>query len=278
MMISAKEDLDNIRNLIKSRCGIWLAETKMNFLTIRLAHRLKVTGMETPKDYCYYLKYDPGGDEELNQLIDAVTVNETYFFRDLDQLSDFSEEIVPAMMKNKREWDSIRIWSAGCSTGEEPYTLAMLLLEHSQKIDASRISIIASDISDTVLRAAREGIYDDYSVRYVSPWLLLKYFDKDRDGRYVLKETVKTVVKFAHINLMDPFATGRVKEMDCIFCRNVILYFDDDDKEKCTQYLYRGMNKGGHLVLGRAESLGRISNLFDVVRLKRTTVYGKSGS
>jgi chemotaxis protein methyltransferase CheR len=178
-------------------------------------------------------------------------------------------------MQHKRGWDPIKIWSAGCSTGEEPYTLAMLLLEHPLTIDSSRINIIASDISNTVLRSAREAQYDDYSVRYVPPHYLLKYFDKNSKGKYTLHEKIKGLVKFARINLMDPFATGRIKDIDCIFCRNVILYFDDEDKDKATQYLYRTLTNGGRLVLGRAESLGRISNLFGVLRQKRTTVYSK---
>lgn len=146
-------------------------------------------------------------------------------------------------------------------------------MEHPLKISPSMINILGSDINHAVLRSAREGFYSDYSVRHLPPYYLLKYFDKNPDGTYVLKEQVKQLIKFAHINFMDSFATGRIRDIDCIFCRNVIIYFDDEDKGRCINNLYRSLTKGGYLFLGHSESLGRISNLFEVVRLKQTIAY-----
>ena len=275
MIELAKDDFETIRDIIRERSGIWISETRVNFLKYRLSTRLKANNMEVAKDYYYFLKYDPGGDKELENLIDEVTIKESYFFREQDQLQDFSQQIVPRLLTQKKEDTPIWIWSAGCSTGEEPYTLAMLLMEHPLKIEPSRINILAADISYSALRLAREGTYDDYSVRYVPPLTLLKYFDKNRDERYAVKDRVKEVVRFAHVNLVDPMSTSRMREMDCVFCRNVIIYFDDRDKKKSVEYMYRSLHRGGYLFLGHAESLSRVSSLFEVARLKKTVVYRK---
>lgn len=267
------EDFRMIRDLIKERCGIWLADAKTNFLSSRLNHRFEATNTDNMKDYFLYLKFDPNGGKELDDLVDAVTVNETYFFREHAQLEDFSNEAVPKLLSQKQPGSPLAIWSAGCATGEEPYTIAMMLLEHPLKLPAPMINVLGADINRGVLGAARAGRYDSYSVRHVPPHYLLKYFDKLPDGRYAVKEQVKQLVKFAQINFMDPFSTGRMRELDGIFCRNVIIYFDDRDKGRCIDNLSRSLTRGGYLFLGHAESLSRASSLFDVVRFKQTVAY-----
>jgi len=271
----SKEDFRMIRDLIKERCGIWLSDAKTNFLSMRLTHRLKATNMDSVKDYFFYLKYDPNGGKELDDLVDAVTVNETYFFRENGQLEDFSNDLAPKILENKQRGAPLSIWSAGCSSGEEPYTIAMMLLEHRLKLETSMINVIGSDIKRSILGAARAGHYDDYSVRHVPPHYLLKYFDKATDGRHTVKERVKQLVTFVHINFMDPFSTGRMRDIDAIFCRNVMIYFDDKDKGRCMENLRRSLAKGGHLFLGHAEILSRTSLPFDVVRLKQSVAYRK---
>jgi len=273
----SKKNFNSIRYIIKGKSGIWLGDTKINFLESRLTRRFKATSMETVKDYYYYLKYDSDGEKELEALIDAVTINETCFFREKDQLDDFIDVIFPRLLDRAKASGPLTIWSAGCSTGEEPYTLAMLLMEHFGVGRDYRINILASDISRTVLHSAREGIYDDYSIRYVPNHYLAKYFDKIGEGKYAIKALIKQMVSFARINLMNSFATGRIRNMDCIFCRNVIIYFDDEDKEICMDHLYRSFNKEGYLFLGHSESMNRISNLFEVVRLNQTLAYRKPG-
>jgi chemotaxis protein methyltransferase CheR len=270
------EEFRFVRDRTKERSGIWLSEIKVNFLSIRLSHRLKAMNIDSVKDYCFYLKYDPGRGEELDELVDATTVNETYFFRENAQLEDFNNEVVPRILEQNKNSGTISIWSAGCSTGEEPYTLAMLLLEHPLRIDPSRITILGSDINRNILNAAREGLYDSYSLRHTPPLYLLKYFEKKSDGRYQVSEDVKRLVRFAHINFMDSLATGRVRDIDASFCRNVIIYFDDVDKGRCIDNLRRSLTNGGYLLLGHSESLSRSSSLLDVVRLKQTVAYRKS--
>lgn len=263
------EDSRPIRELIKEKSGIWLSDAKTVFLESRLASRFKATNMDNAKDYFLYLKHDSNGRRELDCLVDAVTVNETYFFRENTQLEDFCNEVVPELLG--RNGGILSIWSAGCSSGEEPYTLAMMLLEHN--IDATRINVIGSDINRNILHFAREGCYDGYSVRHVPSHYLLKYFDKTPDGRYCVKERVKQLVKFANVNFIDPFSTGRMKDIGCIFCRNVIIYFDEKDKGRCIDNLRRSLIKGGYLFLGHSELLSRSSSLFDVVRIGETIAY-----
>lgn len=274
-MALSKEDFDCIRNLIKEHSGIWLSDMKMTFLETRLSSRLKETNMDTVKDYFYYLKYDPQRENELERLIDAVAIKETYFFRDEEQLEDFSQQIVPELLKKKAAGQPLMVWSAACATGEEPYTLAMLLLEHPAKIHPSRINILASDISPTALQAAREGIYDTYSLRHAAGYHREKYFEGNSNGKYQVKDQVKHLVRFANINIINSLNTGRIQHIDCIFCSNVLIYFDDQDKGNCLNNFYQALKKGGYLLTSQVESLSRLSHLFEMVRLKKTTAYRK---
>ncbi len=267
------EDFNNIRNAIKARSGIRLADSKMNFLHRRLIQRCRAVNMETARDYYYYLKYDPAGDNELDNLIDAVAINETYFFREEDQLEDFSREAVPSLLERRKGLAPLTIWSAGCSTGEEAYTLAIMILEHPLRARFPKVRITASDISQKALYAAREATYDEYSVRYIPKNLLAKYFEPVGNGMYMVRDQVKQMVNFARINLLEPLAVNRLGNIDCIFCRNLLIYFDDSDKARCAGNLYQSLGKGGYLFLGHSESLARISDLFEIVRLEHSVVY-----
>ena len=273
----SQEDFESMRTIIKDRSGIFLGDTKINFLGSKLSQRMKETDSESVKDYYYYLKYDGKGSAELDILIESVAIGETFFFRHIEQLADFSERVAPEIVDRRKMASNVSIWSAGCSTGEEAYTLAILLLESDSKIQPSAINILASDINASALQSAREGIYDNYSVRNVPSALLEKYFDRKAKDRFMLKPEIKSLVRFASINLMDYRSTGRVRSMDCIFCRNVMIYFDDRDKSRCAEHLYESMSADGYLFLGYSESLGRISNLFEPMKLKETIVYRKAG-
>ncbi len=270
-----QEDFDSIRFLIKEKSGISIGANKANFLVSKLGRRLKETNSESFKEYYFYLKYDSRGSSEVDRLVDLVTVGETFFYRHIEQLEDFSEQVLPGILKNRRLLHPLSIWSAGCSSGEEAYTLAIMLLESDCKLNPDSINIMASDISSSALQAAREGVYDEYSVRNVPKHLLGKYFEKNRAGKYILDPFVKNVVRIASINLMDSQSTGRVRNVDCIFCRNVMIYFDDTDKKRCVENLYGALADDGFMFLGHSESLGRISNIFEPFRLKHTVAYRK---
>lgn len=271
----SREDFDNISSMIKEKSGICLGNAKTSFLASKLAHRLKETNSESVKEYYFYLKYDSKGMIELDNLIETVTVGETFFFRHQEQLDDFAGQVLPEILKHRRNLHPLSIWSAGCSSGEEAYTLAIMLLESNCKLDRDSINIMASDISASALHSAREGIYDDYSVRNVPRGLLYKYFEKTAKGKYLIAPTIKQIVRFASINLMDYRSTSRVRNVDCIFCRNVIIYFDEKDKRRCVEHLYESLSEDGYVFLGHSESLGRISNLFEPLKLRHTVAYRK---
>lgn len=271
------EDFCSIRSIIKEQSGIFLGDSKINFLRSKLVQRMRETNVSSVKDYYYFLKYDGKGSSELDNLIELVAIGETFFFRHTEQLSDFSECVAPEILGRRRVPKNISIWSAGCSTGEEAYTLAILLLESGCKIQPSSINILASDLNASSLHSAREGIYDEYSVRHVPPGVMEKYFESKGKDRFVIRRELKALVRFASVNLMDCRSTGRVRNMDCIFCRNVMIYFDDRDKNRCAERLYESLSEEGYLFLGYSESLGRISNLFEPMKLQNTIAYRRAG-
>lgn len=274
-MEEAMEGFEKIRDLINERSGMFFGDSKKTFLQVRLTPRLKRTNSDTLKDYYYYLKYDPNGEAELCNLIDSITVNETFFFRHQEQLDDFCDEVAPILLSRSKSRQPLILWSAGCATGEEPYTLAMLLLESPLGIRPDAINIIASDISASSLRSAREGVYDAHSLRHTPRAFMERYFNVNGDGKYTITQRVRRLVKFCSINLTDSVAAARMRDVDCIFCRNVIIYFDDAHKAKCAENLYQALRYGGYLFLGYSETLGRISTLFQPVRLKTTVAYRK---
>ncbi|MEK6791539.1 MAG: protein-glutamate O-methyltransferase CheR [Deltaproteobacteria bacterium] len=266
-----------LRDVIYARSGIAFAEAKMYLLEARLSRRLEVRGLKTFEDYYYYLTYDPEREKEFTQLLNVIVTNETSFFRDQTQLDVFSRGVVPRIMEDKLRSGSksIRVWSAACSTGEEPYTLAMLLMEAGLAAKGWTIEIVASDISEIVLRAAEAGHYDKYSLRNTPEVYLKKYFSNSGES-FALKESVKGFVRYKRINLMEASDTRSVIGFDIIFCRNVFIYFDDVSKKKAVSHLYDSLIRGGYLFVGFSESLHNITRLFKPVSIDRSLVYQKA--
>ncbi len=222
------------------------------------------------------MRYDSKSSEELSVVIDTLTTNETYFFREPYQLKAFSEEILPeikARKENNTKDKNLYIWSAGCSTGEEPYTIAMLILESGQFRDWN-VEIFGNDISQRVLQVARKGIYTQSSFRGMDDRLINKYFER-LDGKYKIKDEVKNLTRFGYLNLMDRGRMSLLRNMDTIFCRNVLIYFDPESKKKVIQNFYEKMDDGSYLLLGHAESMINISTAFILQHLKNDMVYRK---
>lgn len=263
----------DLRNLIYARSGIYFQESKKEMLAGRLRSRLRARQCSSYEDYYHLLKCAAERDAEWSEVLNVVTTNETFFYRDLPQLQAFVGTIIPAVMQTNHATTRIRIWSAACSTGDEPYTLAILLLEQSA-LTHWTIDILGSDISDANLAAARRGIYDRHAVRNVPPSILKKYF-QETDGQYVLSETVKRLVRFTTLNLYDAAQMHRVRGMDVIFCRNCLMYFDDQAKRQIVHSLYECLRPGGYLVIGFSESLHHVSTAFRPVHLNRSVVYQK---
>jgi len=261
-----------IRDFVHDYCGIYFDDGSKFLLERRLSRRLEQHRLKTFEEYYHFLRYDRKREEELTILVDNLTTNETYFFRESPQLRAFSEEILPELRQTLTDRKVLRIWSAGCSTGEEPYTIAMLLLESGDWWRDWQVEILGSDINQRVLHTARKGVYKKSAHRATTPEMIAKYFVEEKDD-YRIVDRVKELVSFSYLNLLDPHKTSLISNMDIIFCRNVIIYFDKEAKKKVIESFYNKLREGGYLLLGHSESLINISNAFVLRTLKNDMVY-----
>jgi chemotaxis protein methyltransferase CheR len=263
-----------IRDLLSDYCGIYFDDKSRYKFEQRLRRRLKIHHIKDFREYYRFLKYGENRDEEIREIVDILTVNETYFFREPEQLVAFSKEILPELKERNRDSKKINIWSAGCSTGEEPYTISMLILEDGGFKDWD-INIFASDISRRVLRVAREGVYKKNSFRATNMYYIRKYFQEQLNGDLKISDKVKRYVNFSNLNLMDSFKVRLIGRMDVIFCRNVLIYFNRNARKKLIENFYEVLKEGGYLLLGYSESLINISADFTLKHLKNDIVYQK---
>ncbi len=264
-----------LRDLIHDYCGIFFDDGSKFLLQRRLNRRLEQRQLKTFEQYYHFLRYDRKRDEELAVLVDNLTTNETYFFREAPQLRAFSEEILPELRERLADRKRLRIWSAGCSTGEEPYTIAIMLLESGDWWRDWEIEIIGSDINQRVLHTARKGVYKKNAHRATSPEMLSRYFLDEGRGDYRIIDRVRELVSFSYVNLLDPYKTSLIRDLDIIFCRNVIIYFDREAKRKVIESFSEKLREGGYLLLGHSESLINISNAFVLRTLRNDMVYQK---
>ncbi len=267
------EEFARLADYIYRKTGIFYDENKRYYVEKRLFDRMKATGHEKFRDYFLYLRCDATG-QEFQKLVNALTVNETYFFREYDQLKCFAEEALPEMLKNGcGRLHPLRVWSAGCSTGEEAYTLAIILLEMLDS-DGFGFEIHATDINDEVLQHAEKGVYDQRSVREVPSAYLEKYFVPVY-GKYCLKPLVKEKVRFYQVNLLDRTQMQKMQGFDAIFCRNVLIYFDDRARREVALSFYEALRPGGFIFLGHSESMSRIAPIFRIRKFKNAIIYQK---
>jgi chemotaxis protein methyltransferase CheR len=287
------EEFRLFRNLVYEEAGIYMKETRKDFLENRLLKRMKVTGMSSP--YWYYKFITETQKTELLILLDLLTVNETSFFRNGPQMELFANVILPEVlqMRSRGMQKRLRIWSAGCSTGEEPYSIAMIIhdaLKDSPSLflqgNTTRacglwrgggvsdwdIRIFASDLSITVLDTACEGEYDGEKVTATVPDRYLSAYFEPKGDRYAVKDSIREMVVFDFHNLKNDNGLGN---LDVIFCRNVMIYFDQDEQWRLIEKFYRSLNPGGYLLLGHAESLHGLGTGFEFVYKNKGTAYRK---
>jgi chemotaxis protein methyltransferase CheR len=274
-MVLSDELYDKFVKMIYKKTGIFYEHNKKYYVQKRVEKRAERLGIDSIDDYYRMLKFAKDS-AEFDKLINELTVNETYFFRDYPQLRNFAEEVLPMMVRMKKENNdrNIKIWSAACSTGEEPYTLSIILQEMLDEPEKWNLQIVASDINTDVLRTAKIGLYEYRSVRDVPPEYLEKYFTKMHES-YLVNLGVKKLVKFMKINLMDSAAVSDITGCDVIFCRNCLIYFDDESRKTVLSDFYRSLNPGGIIYLGHSESVGRISSAYNMQRIGDTIVYSK---
>ena len=265
-----------LRDMIYEKSGMYFNDSKRYLLESRIGGRLKECSCKSYDEYYYLLKYDPLRFQEINKLFDAVTTNETYFFRDTFQLEAFEKKIMSLIIekKEKSKKRSIKIWSAACSTGEEPYTIAILLMENRLLLQSYSIEVLASDISENVLSSARKGIYGSYSLRNLSKEHLKKYFSP-LDGKYMVNPEVKKLIRYCNINLYDTEKIKSIQNVDIAFCRNVLIYFDNTSKKKVISNIYDSLDQGGFLIIGPSESLHSVSRAFKLLNFNRAIIYQK---
>jgi chemotaxis protein methyltransferase CheR len=262
-----------LRDQIYKRTGMFFADTSKYLLQKRLSPRARELNFDSFQKYFYFLQYDPRSEAEFDQIWDLVTTNETYFFREPAQLTAFVEEIIPEILARK-SLHKVRIWSAGCSSGEEAYSIAMLLSE-ARYYERASFEIFASDINQAVLAKARRGNYRENAFRATSATLREKYFTREADNSWRVKDEVRNRVQFGRLNLYDESRVSLLGHLDVIFCRNVIIYFDDSSKRVVVQNFYNRLVEEGYLLLGHSESLISLSTQFKLRHLKNDMVYQK---
>lgn len=271
------EEFVQLRDFIYQQSGIFIAANRKYLVENRLSNRIKDLNLKSFGEYYYFLRFDANRKEELAKLFEVITTNETSFYRNPPQLKVFQEKILPLTLEEikKKGPKKLRIWSAGCSTGEEPYTLAMILHEVLKtELLAWDIKITANDLSEAVLKAARMGRYSEYALRTTPKEIIDKYFVK-KDQVYDVQPKLKNLITFAPINLSDRLMLKRNERSHIIFCRNVIIYFDDEMKKQVIESFYDNLLPGGCMLIGHSESLHNISRTFKPEHHVGTIVYRK---
>jgi len=272
------KDFEQLRDYIYNVCGIYFHSSKKYFLESRLARRMESTGTKTHADYYQFVRAGATGSGELKKLLDEITTNETCFFRNMPQLNALENKFLPEIVaaKGKIGFKKLRIWSAGSSSGEEAYTMAMLLLEkRSTLLKDWIIEIVGTDINETVIAQAKEGVYNSYSVRNTPDFYLRKYFKEEAPGRFLLSPEVKKLATFNQLNLYDDNKMLFMKSFDFIFCANVLIYFDTSSKSKVVQHFYNNLQPYGYFFVGQSESLHGVNDKFKTVHFPGGFTYNK---
>ncbi|MGE7368796.1 CheR family methyltransferase [Neorhizobium sp. NPDC001467] len=266
--------LKEISAIIYQRSGMVFGESKRYYIERRVIDLIDQSGASSVPDYIARLRADP---DESELLINSFTVNETYFYREQHQLACLSNSILPDIIRSKAPGDRIRIWSMPCSSGEEPYSIALWLLENWALVDAYNIEIVGSDIDTAILKQAVEGYYGSRSLSKLPAEVVQAYFEPEAGNRRRLISDIRESVNFVRGNIIDRQSLAPLGRFDVIFCRNVLIYFDEAAREVAARNLHELLNPGGYLCLGHAESMSRISTGFQTVRFPDAIVYQEAG-
>lgn len=270
-------ELLRIRDLVYQVAGIFHPDNKLRLLLDRCGRRMKELKMQTLREYFECLTIKPARQAELVALLNEITIGETCFFRSQPQLDALRNIILPKILEAKAEFPlrRLRIWSAGCSTGEEPYTLSILMLEEAQhRLQDWAIDILATDLNERSLAHAKNATYGVYSTRNLTPYYRQKYFTPVGD-QFQVQPAVRAGVSFSRLNLSDDARMTFMKSIDVIFCCNVLIYFDLTSKRRVIQHFYNNLLSHGYLFLGHSESLYGVSEDFRLIHLPGATAYIK---
>ncbi len=266
----------NIREVIYHQSGLYYSDKKKDLIKICISKRLLAKKMGSFEEYIKYLK-SPFGRQEMNYMFESQAVSKTYFFRAEHQFQAFENIIVPEILEKRSlgEAPVFKIWSAATCTGEEAYTLALIVREKLQpKYPDVEFQIIASDINPASIKQAQEGIFDDYAVKSIPAIYLKKYFTK-QDEKFAVNPEIKDMIRFIRMNLHDSSSVKSMSSCDMIFCANVLIYFDSHAKQKVLSGMYESLNNGGYLFVGCFESLHGVPKDFKLIHLPKAMGYKK---
>jgi chemotaxis protein methyltransferase CheR len=269
------DDFQKFREFFYRKTGIQFEESKRYFVDKRLVERIDATKNSSFRSYFTMLRFQASG-AELQALINLMTVNETYFFREEYQFRCLVDSILPEIVARRRDKSPIRIWGIPSSSGEEPYSIAMCLLERWGGINDWDVQIISSDIDTKILEQARAGLYTARSVEHVPKAYLHKYFRQTAEG-YQLNDDMRSAVEFSRVNLQEPADVRPLRNFDVIFCRNLLIYFDDLSRKQAGETFFDALRPGGFICLGHSESMSRISSLYRIRKFPAAIVYQKPG-
>ena len=270
------ETFQLLRKYIYERTGIFFADNKKYLLESRVGRRLSALRLESFPEY-YSALLNGIGAGELPHLINSVTINETFFFRNDPQFIALETLILPELIKKRIEQGNynIKIWGAASSTGEEPYTIALLIREKFQaRYPAVKFEIVGTDINTQVLETARRGAYKEYSTRNIPGFYKDKYFEPHGD-QFILRDEIKKMVRFNQMNLFDRGMMKTMQNFDVVFAANVLIYFDFNSKQVVVSSIYDSLNKGGYFFVGYSETLYGLTQAFKPVHYDKAIAYRK---
>jgi len=265
-------DLVHFEKLIRDNCGLFFNDERSSILADSIRMQMSTKGIESHEEYLRHLKHD---QDELRQLINRLTINETYFLREPAQLKVFSERVIPETLLRKAPGDKVRIVSAGCSTGEEAYSLAMMLAEKYDAAIEGLFDIVAIDVDSEAVGIAQNGIFGGNSFRGFDPRLKQTYFESAGKDAYKVKDLIKRMVAFYNFNLLSDYYPKFLQDVDVVFYRNVSIYFESETKTEIFTKLAQILNDGGYLFLGSTETLPHDVGILSLMELDGTFLYHK---
>jgi chemotaxis protein methyltransferase CheR len=268
---ATEEEFARLSDFLYRRTGMLFGEAKRYYVQRRIDERMNVTGAATFASYFARLRVDLDG--EVEQFINAFTVNETYFYREEHQLQCLTSDLLGERLGKRGRGEAIRIWSVPCSTGEEPYSIAMWLLETWPHVDAYDVEIVGSDIDTRALEAAEAGVFGRRALMRLPAEVVEKYFTPLDEEQWRIIDVLRGSVRFTAANLVEAAETRAHGQFDVIFCRNVLIYFDEASRRLAAENLFESLAPGGFICLGHTESMSRISPLFEVRRFADAIVY-----
>ncbi len=272
------QQFESLRKVVYDRSGIYFQDSKKYVLESRLSRRLEELGLDDFNQYIMFLTMGPYQTDEFQEMFNRITINETSFFRNEPQLDVFEKQVLPKILETRKGSKKLRIWSSACSTGEEPYTLAMQVHRClGVRLPDWHVEILGTDISEKALIAAQSAAYASYSIRTLNPLILKRYFTES-NGSFQLDPTIQSMVRFELLNLKDVQAAKRFGTWDVIFCRNVMIYFDDKMKTGCVQLFHDQLAQDGTLFIGHSESLRNLPVAFELMSIPQAFAYTKKNA